>query len=275
MREHVFTARTAGAVLALCLAACQSSDTSGESGTLPDGWRADTFASWISDGTLHSPLKCNDIWDAEGEAVQRVESCESIDFKPLYDQALANAERIVAGIQCAEDCLDRKPQTQVSWYSFWCAANEAHAAVVLQLLCRRAATDTFPWQGTSPASYTPQPVPTGPSSRPHTPVQFTSTLVPNPVACGSASNVEYHYERRERDFPCSSFDFDGLRDTAQARARDMWNAYQCAPGCTKKPFQVLRERWNCAQSPDGDGNGRPDEARATVTVNFSVECTGQ
>jgi hypothetical protein len=251
----------------LLLAACQASTPLADStGPIPPGWRADTSAS-LNGERLPLPLSCNNVYDVEGAAVRPVEACEGVDFKPLYDQALANAQQVASQIQCAGDCSDQRPHVQLFWHGFWCSSREAHAAVFLHLYCRSSQSSPLPGGVGSPASYTPQPIDDAPRNRPSAPVQFSSSLMQSPLACGRTSRVEFHYERRESNYRCAAFDFDGLRDTAKAHARDLHARYQCVPGCTKKPFQALHESWSCVENSS--------EAQATVTVRFVVDCPSQ
>jgi hypothetical protein len=237
----------------------------GEFGTLPQGLTSERAGEVSVETTIPSPLVCGTDYDVTVRVRQQVAVCETFDYRPLYDRAVAIAQARVDSLPCQPMCPVKQSWLMAqTWDCLPIGDPPVLTAVVLvRLGVRCVAEGTPPPNGLAP----PDPGPLVGPLPPETPPLSSFESITEEVGgfidppCGTSDVVTVEYF--EKVATCAVPTYLPYVQRANARAQFLYDRLTCQAGCVKDPFVVQRIEWECAPGP---------ENFVHVTTYFVIRC---
>jgi hypothetical protein len=221
---------------------------------------------------LPLPLACGKVYKIAVRVFDPGVKCEGYNFEKLYDPAKALAARRIQSLalSCLKECSPlQQRKSSMRWQ---CQEVGAHLDLQVSLICPKPGAPlpadhnpTGEELATNGFSFPPGADPVAGASE-----EITQTLTLPPPCPGKQLFTAYYEEHvpnlanliNTKD--CTSLTkapfYKTYVERGETLAREYYNSLPCPPACTKAPFQVFRQEWNC----DHDG--------IVVTTYFYIDC---
>lgn len=237
----------------------------GSFGSIPAGLTSERGSEVSMETVIPTPLVCGTDYDFTVRVRQQVAVCETFDYRPLYDRAVALANARIATLTCLPECPEKQSWLMAqTWDCLPLGDPPTLVAVVLvRFGVRCVAEGTPPPNGLAMPDPGPLLGPLPPETPPISGFESITEEVGGFIdpPCGTADVVTCEYF--EEVPTCAVASYLPFVQRANARAQFLYDQLTCQAGCVKDPFLVQRIEWAC--QPGG-------ENIVHVTTYFVLRC---
>jgi hypothetical protein len=221
---------------------------------------------------LPSPLACNKVYTVAVRVFDPGVKCEGYNFQKLFGPAQTMAANRIKALSLSRppDCSPlQQRKSKMRWN---CQPVGATLDLQVSLVCPKSGTPLPPDQNPTAQELTTNDFSFPPGADPTLGAnEELSQILTLPSACPGKKLLTVYYEEKVPNLAnlinpadCTSRTnasfYKPYADKGEALAKEYYDSFTCPTSCTKAPFQVFRQEWQC------------DKSSVIVKTYFYIDC---